>query len=237
MPHIDTERKHFRYSFLVPIVFVALLWMVRLYEHVEGISLAEWGLFPRRMSGFLGVLTAPFLHSGFNHLFNNSVSLVVLWGGTLYFYRDLAHRVLLIVWIAGGLLVWLGARESFHIGASGLVYGLVSFLFFSGIIRADTRLMAISLLVVFLYGGMVWGVLPIYPKISWEYHLFSAICGLLCAYVYRHQGPQRRRWSWEDEPDDDEDDDINPDYQDPWFAQGSIYPQPPDGFKVETMDD
>ncbi|MBR7066913.1 MAG: rhomboid family intramembrane serine protease [Bacteroidales bacterium] len=202
----SNERKRVRYSFLVPIVFVALLWVVRLVEHLDGNSFAHWGVLPRQLSGLVGVLTAPFIHSGYNHLISNSIPLVVLGAGMLYFYRDLAYKVMAVVWLLGGLLVWVGARDSFHIGASGLIYGMAAFLFFSGIIRADTRLMAISMLVVFLYGGMVWGVLPIYPKISWEYHLYSAMCGALCAYAYRHQGPQRRVWSWELEPDDDDDD-------------------------------
>lgn len=232
MPTTDNERKHFWYSFLVPLVFVALLWAIGMVERWGGLELARWGVFPRRVSGLVGVLFAPLIHSGFKHLFSNSVPLVVLWGGALYLYRDLAHRVMLIVWLAGGLMVWLGARASFHIGASGLVYGMAAFMFFSGLFRADTRLMAISLLVVFLYGGMVWGVLPIYPQVSWEYHLYSALCGVFCAYLYRHQGPPRRRWSWEDEDDEDDDDEdhINPDYHDPWWAQGPIYPQPPPRF-------
>ncbi|MBQ9471318.1 MAG: rhomboid family intramembrane serine protease [Bacteroidales bacterium] len=234
MPSTDTERKRVWYSFLVPAVFVVLLWGIRLVEHIEGISLAQWGVLPRQPHGLAGVLIAPLIHSSFKHLISNSIPLIALGAGMLYFYRDLAYKVMAVVWLLGGLLVWVGARASFHIGASGMIYGMAAFLFFSGIIRADTRLMAISLLVVFLYGGMVWGVLPIYPQVSWEYHLYSALCGLLCAYIYRHQGPPRRTWSWELDDDDDGDDDehhINPDYHDPWWAQGPIYPQPPPEFK------
>lgn len=192
------------YCLAIPLAFIALMWIVKLVEVQEGISFARLGVYPRRLSGLAGILFSPFIHSDFNHLISNTVSLFVLSTGIFYFYKDLSYRVILFVWVVGGFMVWLGARPSYHIGASGLVYGIASFLFFSGVIRNDTRLMAISLLVVFLYGSMIWGIFPIYPKISWECHLFSSICGLVCAIIYRHQGPPRRVWSWELEPDDDE---------------------------------
>jgi membrane associated rhomboid family serine protease len=106
-----------------------------------------------------------------------------------YFYRPVAFRVFFLTWIITGILVWLGGRSSYHIGASGLIYGFASFLFFSGIIRNNINLMAISLLVVFLYGGLVWGILPYDYKISWESHLFGALTGLALAITYRNYGP------------------------------------------------
>jgi membrane associated rhomboid family serine protease len=125
--------------------------------------------------------------------------------GIIYFYRSLSYRVFLIIWIASGICLWIGGRPSYHIGASGLVYGMAAFLFFSGAIRRDPRLAAISLIIVFLYGGMVWGVFPIWPTISWEGHLFGGIAGLACAIAYRHQGPQRKVYSWELEEDEEDD--------------------------------
>lgn len=179
--------------------------MVKVVEVQNGISLAKYGVYPRRISGLIGILLSPFLHSDFIHLSSNSVTLFVLSVFILYFYKDLSYRVISFVWFMGGFMVWLGARPSYHIGASGLIYGIASFLFFSGVIRRDTRLMAIALTVVFLYGSMFWGIFPIVPKISWEYHLFSFVCGLICAVMYRKQGPPRRIWSWELETEDDED--------------------------------
>jgi hypothetical protein len=102
-----------------------------------------------------------------------------------------------MIWLFTGFWVWLLARESAHIGASGLIYGLVCFLFFSGILRKDTRLMAVSLLVTFLYGSMVWGILPIDQSISWESHLFGSVAGFFCAIYFRHEGPQRPKAQWE----------------------------------------
>lgn len=98
-----------------------------------------------------------------------------------------------------GILVWFGGREAWHIGASGLVYGLASFLFFSGIIRKYFRLVALSLLVVFLYGEMVWGIFPgVYKNVSWESHMLGFISGILLAIVYRKEGPQMPVYEWMD---------------------------------------
>jgi membrane associated rhomboid family serine protease len=113
-----------------------------------------------------------------------------------------AWRVLLIIYIMSGFWLWLGGRENYHIGASNIVYGLASFLFLSGIIRKHIGLIAISLLVVFLYGSMVWGLLPVLQKISWEGHLFGTLAGILCAYSFRKEGTQRKRYEWEFEEDD-----------------------------------
>jgi hypothetical protein len=116
----------------------------------------------------------------------------------LYFYRGIGFRVLGYIWLLTGIAVWLFARDSYHIGASGIVYGLAAFLALSGVLRNDTRLMSISLLIIFLYGGMIWGVLPLFQRISWESHLAGALAGVFCAIRYRHDGPPIRRY-FEDE--------------------------------------
>lgn len=201
------EKPRIRYSIAIPLLFITLIWIIKLIEALEGVSFATYGVYPRRLSGLIGIALAPLIHSDFNHLISNTVSLLVLSTGILYFYKDLSYKVILFVWLVGGLMVWVGARPSYHIGASGLIYGIASFLFFSGVIRNDTRLMAISLLVVFLYGSMVWGVLPIEPRISWEYHMYSAISGFICAIYYRNQGPPKRIWSWEMEEEEEGEED------------------------------
>jgi len=152
------------------------------------------------------VITSAFVHGDLKHLISNSLPLLVLGAGLFYFYRTLAWRVFFGVYLLGGFWLWLGGRESYHIGASGLVYGLTTFLFFSGVLRRDIRLMALSLLVVFLYGGMVWGIFPLFIGISWEAHLFGAFAGVLFAFVYRKEGPQRKIFEWENEMEDDDDD-------------------------------
>ena len=102
-----------------------------------------------------------------------------------------------MIWLFTGFWVWLAARDSAHIGASGIIYGLVCFLFFSGILRKDKRLLSVSMLVTFLYGSMVWGILPIDQTVSWESHLFGSIAGIFCAVYYRKLGPEQPKPQWE----------------------------------------
>lgn len=198
------EFKKFRYSLILPLTFVSVLWIVTILETILGLELHILGVYPRTLKGIPGIIFTPFIHSGFKHLFANSVPLIVMGTGIIYFYRSLSYKVFAIIWLVSDLCIWLGGRASYHIGASGVVYGLAAFLFFSGAIRRDARLAAISLIIVFLYGGMIWGVLPIWPAISWEGHLFGGISGLACAIAYRKEGPQRPIYSWELEEDLDE---------------------------------
>jgi membrane associated rhomboid family serine protease len=200
----DSTRKEIeriKYDIVPPLIFLFVIWLVKIIEVTNQTRFYEFGVFPREIKGLPGIALAIFIHSDFNHLISNSISLFILFTVLLYFYRDLSYKVLVFIWLISGIMVWLGARESYHIGASGLIYGIASFLFFSGIIRQDIRLMAISMLVVFLYGGLIWGVFPIFPRISWEYHLFGSICGFITAIIYRKQGPQKHLWSWELEDD------------------------------------
>lgn len=201
MEYSINNQNHLKYNIIPPLLFLIVIWLVKIVEISNQTSFHELGVFPRDIKGFPGIILAVFIHADFNHLISNSISLFILFTGLLYFYRDLSYKVLIFIWLISGAMVWLGARESYHIGASGLIYGIASFLFFSGIIRQDIRLMSISMLVVFLYGGLIWGIFPIFPKISWEYHLFGSICGLIAAIIYRKQGPQKHIWSWEQEED------------------------------------
>ena len=155
------------------------------------------GVIPRTISGIPGIFFAPFIHGNYEHLLSNTLPLLVVGSGLIYFYGEIAKSVLLMIWFFTGFWVWLAARQESHIGASGLIYGLVCFLFLSGILRKDTRLLAVSLLVTFLYGSLVWGILPVDQSISWESHLFGSIAGFFCAVYYRKLGPQRPKAQWE----------------------------------------
>ena len=167
------------------------------------------GVYPRHAEGLLGILTSPFIHSGLGHLFNNSISILILGWFLFYSYKDLGLVVFPIVWILSGILTWLIGRESWHIGASGLTYALSFFLFFSGVFRKHVPLMAASLIVVFLYGSGVWSIFPIAelvdPRISWEAHLSGAVSGLIVDIIFRRKGPQKVD-PFKDEADDDEED-------------------------------
>ncbi len=198
----ETEKKIFKYSLLIPVVIVGLLWLVKLVENTLNLDLSRFGILPLHVKGLPGILFSPFIHSGHEHLLSNSVPFLILTFALLYFYRNLAYRILFLIYILSGICVWLGGRESYHIGASGIVYGLASFLFFSGVFRKDANLLTIGIIVIFLYGSMFWGIFPIKPEISWESHLWGAASGLMLAFYYRFQGPVRPSASWENEPEE-----------------------------------
>ncbi len=189
-------------SFFYSGIFVCILWIVQFIQYSFETNLSSFGILPRKAAGLLGILTSPLIHADFSHLISNSLTLFLLLFGILYFYRSSVIKVFLIIYIIDGLLVWIFARQSFHIGASGLVYGFAGFLFFSGVFRKDKRSIALSLLIVFLYGGMIWGILPTDPQISFESHLFGAVVGLICAFIFRKNDPPEV-YEWEEENDDD----------------------------------
>ncbi|MGE5395531.1 MAG: rhomboid family intramembrane serine protease [Candidatus Saccharibacteria bacterium] len=199
----DTEKKIFKYSLLFPVIIVGLFWLVKVVEDIYNLDLAEYGILPLQVEGLKGILLSPFIHGSYDHLISNSLPFLVLGFALFYFYRNLAYRILFLIYLLSGLCVWLGGRESYHIGASGIVYGLASFLFFSGVLRKDANLLTIGIIVIFLYGSMFWGMFPWKPDISWESHLWGALSGLILSLYYRHQGPARHKASWEDEPEDD----------------------------------
>lgn len=196
------HRKKLLLSMLIPMVFIILLWLIRFLESQLDISFYFLGIYPLESRGLPGIITSPFIHNDWEHLLNNTIPLFVLGTVVFYFYSDIAFIISGMSWLLTGLFVWIAGRESWHIGASGLVYSLASFLFFSGIIRKYFRLMALSLLVVFLYGSMVWGMFPLIDiHVSWESHMLGAGAGLILAVLYRKQGPQRKLpdWYYEDE--------------------------------------
>lgn len=158
----------------------------------------QLGILPRNLFGLIGIITAPLIHGGYSHIISNTVPLVILGLSIFYFYPKLAYDSFVIIYLGTGLLVWIFGRELYHVGASGIVYGYVSFLFFNGIFRRDNKSIALSLLVVFLYGGLVWGVFPLREGISWESHLFGAIVGAITSFFFRKVDPPKK-YEWEDE--------------------------------------
>jgi membrane associated rhomboid family serine protease len=194
------SRDWLRLAVRLSIGFVALLWLIHLMNW--GLDLDPWpfGLQPRQWSGLVGILTAPLVHSDFAHLFANSVPLATVGAAMLFLYPRSALRVLPAVYLGSGLAVWLFGRGAVHLGASGLVYGLVSYVLIAGLLRSDRRAIAASLLVILMYGSLVWGVLPIEPGVSWETHLSAAVIGALFAFALRRLDvPPRKRYAWEDE--------------------------------------
>lgn len=191
--------KEMRRATIVPVVFMAICWVVFYFDHYYPVDFYDYGVRPRTSWGILGILFMPFIHgdSDFSHILNNTFPILVLGWSLFYFYKEVSWKVFLGVWIIGGFWLWCLSRDSYHIGASGIIYGLASFIFFSGWIRRNIRLMSLSLFVVFLYGSMIWGVLPIDPSISFEGHFWGGFAGLLLALWYRKTGPQREKYQWE----------------------------------------
>ncbi len=175
-------------AFRIPILFVVCIWGVYWVEINFGLNFNKYGVYPRTLTGLRGVFFTHFIHSDTSHLFNNSIPILVLMTALFSFYKDLALKVLFFGGLLTGLLTWVIARDAYHIGASGIVYLLFSFIFFSGIIRRHYRLIAVSLIVIFLYGSMVWYVLPIKEGMSWEGHLSGFLMGIVFALVYRNVG-------------------------------------------------
>jgi membrane associated rhomboid family serine protease len=196
---MSEEKKRFIYSLVFPGFFLLLLWAVKFFEISMELSFVEGGVYPRKWSGLRGILFSPLIHGDWKHLLDNSMPVLLLSVALFYFYRDIAYKIWGLIYLLGGILLWGVGREAYHIGASGLIYGLAAFLFLSGLIRRVRSLTAISLLVVFWYGSMVWGLLPFDFEVSFEAHITGAISGLILAIVYRDLGPEPEKSELDDE--------------------------------------
>ncbi len=186
---------------------LAIIWLVYFADLMVAFDFSQFGIFPRTLSGLPGIIFAPILHSDLEHIQSNSAPLFFLISGMFLFYRKVALKSVFWIWILTGFWVWVSARASIHIGASGLIFGAASFIFFSGIFSRDRSALALSMLVAFFYGGMIWGVLPLDSHVSFESHLFGLLAGLFLAFRFRKEAkPERKKYSWEDDPDQQEGD-------------------------------
>jgi membrane associated rhomboid family serine protease len=210
---MQDEQKRMLRSLVIPGIFVLIMWLVKIFEIIFNTDLEVLGLSPLSLRGLPGIFFAPLLHANFSHLSANTLPFLFLGGLLFYFYRPIAWKIFWLIWLTTGLWVWFFASiDTVHVGASGVVYGLASFLFISGIIRRESGLMAITFLVAFLYGGLIWGIFPqLFPHqpISWESHLMGLLSGAVLAVYYRNSGPQRKVYDWgEDDDDDETEDDV-----------------------------
>ena len=205
------EERYFRYSngvLLVPMIAVLLIWTVFWIEVRFGVNLNTLGIYPRTLPGLRGIVLSPFIHGSLQHLYNNTLPLAVLSASLLYFYRSVSLKIIIYGILLSGLLTWLIGRPSFHIGASGFIYVLASFIFFKGVRTGHYRLVAMSLIVVFLYGGLLWYIFPIEDGISWEGHLSGLITGLILAIFLKTEDPVLKKYQWEKEDYDEEEDEF-----------------------------
>jgi len=199
--------KHFKFTNSVvglPLFFVLFLWFVYWLEIRYGFDFDTNGILPRTASGLQGIIFSPFIHSDINHLYNNSIPLLALLAALQFFYAKQSFYVITLGVLFSGLITWVIGRESYHIGASGLIYVLVSFIFFKGLLTKYYRLIALSLTVIVLYGGMLWYVFPeVDNTISWEGHLAGLVTGFLLSLIYK--APEYKKvikYDWE-QPDFD----------------------------------
>lgn len=191
-----------------PLLFVFIAWVVFWIETRFKVNFNYLGILPQKTEGLRGIFLAPFIHSSLKHLFNNSIPLVVLGSALFYFYRNIRWKIFFLGFILTGLLTWLIGRPALHIGGSGIVYLLASFLFFKGILSKQYQLTALALVVVFLYGGLLWYLFPIDPEISWEGHLSGFLVGLVLALVFRKNPVENKKFEWEKDSYKEEDDEF-----------------------------
>ncbi|MEZ4818297.1 MAG: rhomboid family intramembrane serine protease [Flavobacteriaceae bacterium] len=182
-----------------PLLFVLIIWMVFWFEIRFGIRFTKWGVYPLKVEGLKGILFSPFIHGSLKHLFNNSIPLFVLSASLFYFYRNIRWKVLIFGLFFTGFLTWFIGRPSWHIGASGVIYMLAAFLFFKGIFSKQYQLTALSLLVVFLYGGLLWYLFPINPEISWEGHSAGFLVGFTLSFIFKKNPIENKKYDWEKE--------------------------------------
>jgi membrane associated rhomboid family serine protease len=205
----ETNKLNFSADVIIfPLCFVLLMWMVFWAEIRFNLDFNFLGINPRKVTGLPGIVLGPFIHSNLKHLFNNSIPLLVLSTALFYFYRNLRWKVLIYGLLLGGLITWLIGRPAVHIGASGVVYMLAAFLFFKGIFSKQYQLTALSLVVVFLYGGLLWYLLPIDPKISWEGHTAGFVVGLAFAFFFKEVPIETKKYDWEKDDYNPEEDDF-----------------------------
>ncbi|MGJ5643508.1 rhomboid family intramembrane serine protease [Formosa sp. S-31] len=204
-----SEAEQFNFSngvLAYPLAFVLVIWYVFWFEIETNLSFNSHGIFPRTFTGLQGIVFSPFIHSDITHLYHNTIPLLVLSMALFYFYRPIAWKVLGYGILLSGFLTWCIGRPSYHIGASGVIYVLFSFIFFKGIFAKHFRLIALSLLVIFLYGSMVWYVLPVKEGMSWEGHLAGLITGFIFAVIFKRDIAKPKKYAWEKEDYNEEDD-------------------------------
>ena len=206
---IKTEswlKKRIRLAVIPALIMCVLVWLTFLIDETRifRFNFSLLGIYPRQLNGLVGIVFLPFIHGSLSHLVSNTFPLLVLFSLLFYFYNQIAFKSLVLLWLLSGFFTWLMGRDSYHIGASGLIFALVFFLFFSGLFRKHIPLVAVSMVVAFVYGSTVWSIFPITEYVdvtlSWEAHLSGAAAGLLVAFVFRSKGPQKP----EDLPEDEE---------------------------------
>ena len=204
--HLEDDNSRLRRAFMLSALFVSILWVIKITEILLGVDFTRYGVYPLRLSGLAGIVLTPLIHGSLSHLFSNSAPLIILGTALLYGYPRSARIVIPVLYLGTGLGVWLFARSGYHIGASGLSFGIMFFVFTIGILRWDKRAIVLSMVVFFLYGSMIWGIFPTEPDVSFESHFFGAALGVILAMLLKNLDPPPppKKYSWEEEGETDE---------------------------------
>lgn len=179
------DKTRFIISASIALFFVLIMLIEIILDQTLNLNLYKYGILPRTFIGLRGIIFAPFIHGSFEHFFSNSAPFAILLTGLLYFFPKKGFLILTIIIVVSDFMVWIIGRESYHIGASGIIYGLASFIFFSGVLSRKREYIALSLIVIFLYGSLIWGIFPgADQKISWEAHLSGFSVGTIISLFY-----------------------------------------------------
>jgi membrane associated rhomboid family serine protease len=177
----------FHESIFITALFLGLILVIHVIKLMGWVETTSWGVYPREVWGMQGILLGPLVHGSVKHLLSNATPLLVTLFILHYFYRKVAMRSLLMIWVFTGTVVWLLANSAWHIGASGVVYGLVSFIFWTGVFRKNKKSVVLAMIMLILYSGMFEGILPNEPGISWESHLYGSIVGIFTAWWFKSE--------------------------------------------------
>jgi len=202
------EKRIVRHALFISGSLIILLWLIKIFELEFRVDCSSFGIYPLTAKGLRGILFAPLIHANVEHLLANTFPLFILTFSLFFFYRKSSYSIFIFIYLLSGLFVWLAGREALHIGASGIIYGLAAFLFMSGIISYNIRLLTISMIVALFYGGLFWGIFPVKPEISWESHLWGGISGLGLAILYRKNAPSDQLPAEDEEPGDTEEEEV-----------------------------
>ncbi len=181
----------------LPLAFLLIIWSVKILEFGLSVSFINLGIFPQKISSLIGIIFSPIIHKDIAHLLNNTYPIIVLGGLLCYFYKKIAIKIFFWLYFVSGFWLWIIGRPVYHIGASGIIYALASFLLISGLIKKNNPLTAASMLIIFLYGSMIWGILPMNNGVSWEGHLTGMVAGILIALFFKKEGPENTKYQWE----------------------------------------
>lgn len=201
------EKLRFRH-FIVPVIFALLMLIQIVLQELYKFDFSPYAIQPRKTVGLTGILCGGFIHGDWSHFISNIIPFLLFSIGMFIYYK-FAFKTLISIMLLTNFYVWIiGEPNTFHVGISGLIYGLASFHITSAILRKEKRIIAFAMLIIFLYGSLIWGFFPeFFPqlKISWESHLMGFITGIVFAFYYKDEGPQGYKYPETEEEENEED--------------------------------